>query len=301
MVFYPQRAGVKIKALSLVMLLLFAYAANLAYLAKYLEQRPVAIKLGYTPSAGALKLVCADQRYAIAEWNILRVIFYFGSLVEKWQNNISIPPEYYNMFKTIEAAIELDPYNMDAYYFAQASFTWEVGHAEDVNRLLDHGMRFRTWDYYLPYFAGFNAAYFLKKPQDAATYFKKAAELSGNPLFANLAARYLQESDQTKIAISFLSMMIEKTTDSNEKALYTTRLEALLAAQQIVDRIDQFEKKYDRKPMKLQELVTANLLPKIPDDPYGGTFYLDDKGKVQTTSKFAPINAAQDSSPLTNP
>lgn len=291
----------KVKALSLVLLLLLAYAANVSYLARYLEQRPVAIKLGYTPSAGALKLVCGDQRYAIAEWNVLRVIFYFGSLIEKRQNNITIPPEYYNMFKTIQTAIELDPYNMDTYYFAQAAFSWEAGHAEDVNRLLDYGMRFRTWDYYLPYFAGFNAAYFLKKPKEAATYFKKAAELSGNPLFANLAARYLQETDQTKIAISFLIMMIEKATDKNEKALYTTRLEALMAAQHIVDGIEQFEKKYDRKPMTLQELVTANLLPKIPADPYGGTFYLDDKGKVQTTSKFAPIKAAQDSIPLTNP
>lgn len=301
MVFCPQRTVVKVKALSLVLLLLLAYAANVAYLARYLEQRPVAIKLGYTPSAGAYKLVCGDQRYAIAEWNVLRVIFYFGSLIEKGQNNIRIPPEYYNMFKTIETAIELDPYNMDAYYFAQASFTWEVGHAQDVNRLLDYGMRFRVWDYYLPYFAGFNAAYFLKKPKEAATYFKKAAELSGNPLFANLAARYLQETDQTKIAISFLTMMIEKATDKNEKALYTTRLEALMATQQIVDAIAQFDKKYDHKPMTLQELVTANLLPKIPADPYGGTFYLDDKGKVQTTSKFAPINAAQESIPLTKP
>jgi len=292
---------VKVKALSLIFLLLLAYALNVSYLARYMGERPVAIKLGYTPSAGALKLVCADQRCTIAEWNVLRVILYFGSLIEKRKNNISIPPEYYNMFKTIQTAVELDPYNMDAYYFAQAAFTWEVGHAEDVNGLLEHGMRFRTWDYYLPYFAGFNAAYFLKKPKDAATYFIKAAELSGNPLFANLAARYLHETDQTRIAVPFLIMMIEKSTDKNEKALYTTRLEALTAAKQIVDGVEQFEKKYDRKPIALHELVTANLLPKIPTDPYGGTFYLDDKGKVQTTSKLAPLNAAQKSIPLTNP
>lgn len=301
MVFFPKRADMRGKAFPLFLVLLFAYAASVSLLSRDLAQRPVAVKLGYTPNAEAIKLVCGDQRYAIAEWNVLRVIFYFGSLLDKHQHNVSIPPEYYNMFKTIQTAVELDPYNMDAYYFAQAAFTWEIGHAEDVNGLLDRGMEFRTWDYYLPYFAGFNAAYFLKKPDKAAIYFKKAAELSGNPLLANLAARYFYETDQTRIAISFLSMMIEKTTDKTEKALYTTRLEALLARQHIMDGIEQFEKKYDRKPGNLQELVTTNLLPVIPVDPYGGTFYLDDKGKVQTTSKLAQINVKDNSNPLTNP
>ncbi len=301
LVFRTKRTVVKVKALSLIFFLLLAYGLNVSYLARYMGERPAAIKLGYIPSAGALKLISADQRFTIAEWNVLRVLLYFGSLIEKRKNNISIPPEYYNMFKTIQTAVELDPYNMDAYYFAQAAFTWELGHAVDVNGLLDHGMRFRTWDYYLPYFAGFNAAYFLKKPQVAAIYFQRAAELSGNPLFANLAARYLYETDQTRIAIPFLIMMIEKSTDKNEKALYTTRLEALMAAQKIVDGVEQFEKKYDRKPLTLEELVTAHLLSEIPTDPYGGIFYLDDKGKVQTTSKLAPFNAVQKNIPLTNP
>ena len=282
------------------MFLLLAYGVIVSRLTSYLEQRPVAIKLGYTPSATALKLVCGDQRQALAEWNILKVIFYFGSLTDKRPNSIAAP-EYYNMFKTIESAVELDPYNMDAYYFSQAAFTWEVGHAQDVNRLLNYGMRFRTWDYYLPYFAGFNAAYFLQKPQDAAMYFKKAAELSGNALFTSLAARYLYESDQTQIAIPFLRMMIEKSADKTEKALYSRRLEALQATQAIQKGIDQFEKKYGNKPRTLQELVTTKILAEIPTDPYGGSFYLDDKNKVRTTSKLAPVNTEQNYSPFIQP
>jgi len=291
---------VKIKALALIFLLL-AYVVIVSWLTRYMEQRPVAIKLGYTPSASALKLVCGDQRHVLAEWSILKVIFYFGSLTDKRPNSIASPPEYYNMFKTVETAIELDPYNMDAYYFAQAAFTWEVGHAQDVNRLLSYGMRFRTWDYYLPYFAGFNAAYFLKKPQDAAMYFKKAAELSRNTLFTNLAARYLYEADQTQIAIPFLIMMIDKSTDTTEKALYTRRLEALQAAQAIQKGIEQFEIKYGNKPVTLQELVITKILSEIPTDPYGGTFYLDDKSKVRTTSKLAPVNTGQNYSPIIKP
>jgi tetratricopeptide (TPR) repeat protein len=205
------------------------------------------------------------------------------------------------MFKTIETAIELDPYNIDAYYFAQAAFTWGVGRARDVNRLLAYGMRYRTWDYYLPYFAGFNASYFLKKPEEAAVYYKKAAELSGKAFFASLAARYLYEADQTPIAISFLSMMIEKSTDTSEKAIYTKRLEALKAAQVILKGVEQYENRYGRRPKTLQEVVASSILSDIPVDPYGGTFYLDEKGKVRTTSQLAPVNSGQNYSPIIRP
>ncbi|MDA8163409.1 MAG: hypothetical protein M0017_00055 [Desulfobacteraceae bacterium] len=262
-------------------------------MADYMSRRPVAVKLGYTPSAKVLKIMSGDQRYAMAEWEVLKVIFYFGSLVEKWQNRIAIPPEYYNMFKTIETASELDPYNMDGYYFAEAAFTWEVGHAQDVNYLLDRGMRYRTWDYLLPFFAGFNASYFLKSPQQAAPYFQKAAELSGNPLFTNLAARYFQEADQTEAAIRFLTMMIRQAPSNRERQLYQRRLDALQAIRSLQERITVFQKRYGRKPRSLQELVATKLLPGIPADPYGGTFYLDGRGRVKTTSKMAPVNKSK--------
>jgi len=286
MVLCKKRAAVKVRTIFLVILLAL-YIPLVTHLRQALSERPVAIKLGFTPSAELLKWVSCDQRYALAEWNVLRVIFYYGSLLDKWRHNIAIAPEYSNMFKALETSVRLDPYNMDAYYFAQASFTWGVGHARDVNRMLAYGMRYRNWDYYLPFFAGFNAAYFLHQPKEAAGYFKKAAELSGKSLLTNLAARYFHEADQTQLAISFLTMMIERTADKQEKQLYIIRLVALQAAQQIHQGVDLFVKKYHHPPVKLQDLVTAGIMPTIPADPYGGTFYLDDKGKVRTSSQFA--------------
>lgn len=278
-------------------ILLLSSATIVTKLNFYLEHRPVAVKLGYSPGAGILKLISCDQRYILAEWNVLKVIFYYGSLIENLKNNILIQPEYYEMFKNIETSVELDPYNMDAYYFAQAAFTWDVGHAQDVNRLLDYGMRFRTWDYYLPYFAGFNSAYFLKKPKEAAAYFKKAAEITENSLFTTLAARYLYDSDQTEVAILFLNSMIEKSTDKSEKEIYIRRLKALQSIYEISEAVSKFEKINNRKPTGLQELITTNILLEIPADPYGGSFYLDENGRVRTTSQLVLVNTAQNTAP----
>ena len=48
-----------------------------------------------------------------------------------------------------------------------------------------------------------------------------------------------------------------------------------------------YRKRFQTEPKKLEDLVEAGLLVKIPEDPYGGSFYLDNEGRVRTTSRLA--------------
>lgn len=270
-----------------LILLLLAYVLVVVPLTRLLENRPVVVKLGYTPSSEILKFVTGDHRYTVAEFTVLKVLFYFGSLVEQWKKETIIPPESYNMYKTLETAIKLDPYNMDAYYFAQAAFTWEIGRAKEVNAMLDYGMKYRTWDWYLPFFAGFNSAYFLKDYEKAGKYMRKAAEISGSPLFTNLAARYFYEAGRSEFGLVFLDDMIARTKDPKVRAVYQLRKEALLATRELEAAVETFESMFQRLPTMLSELVSAEILAVLPKDPYGGEFYLDHEGQVRSTSKFA--------------
>ncbi len=270
-----------------IILLLISYLAVVIPFTAYLKNRPIAVKLGYMPEARIIKPVVGDQRYLIAELYVLKVLFYYGSLVEKNQNRLVIPPEYYNMYKTLESAVVLDPYNMDAYYFAEAAFTWEVGHAKDVNSMLKYGMKYRTWDYLLPYYGGFNAAYFLHDYKTAALYMKRAAEMSGNPLFTTLTARYFYEAGENELGILFLDTMTKDAKDEKIKKVYKLREKALLAAQYLENAVTKFKKARRRSPRDLNELVVSGIIPKLPQDPYGGSFYLDSAGKIRSTSKFA--------------
>lgn len=253
----------------------------------YMDSRPIAVKLGFMPSGKLLRYLVGDQKSLVAEGAVLKVLFYFGSLVEKWQNRVAIPPEYFNMFKMIESAVLLDPYNMDAYYFAQAAFTWEVGRAQEVNSLLSYGMKYRTWDWYLPYFKGFNQAYFLRDYKGAAESMKKAAELSGNELFSNLAARYFYESGHNELGIAFLRSMMTKEHDPKVKKIFALRLDALEKTEKLEAAVKLYASQKGHKPKSLHELVRAGFIESIPSDPYGGRFYLDAKGKVRSTSSFA--------------
>lgn len=281
---YTERTAVT-KRWSLIVLLC-AYVALLFPFTMYLKNRPLLVKLGYMPEARVLRLVLGDYRNILAESAVVKVLFYFGTLTDPYRTNVIVTPEYGNMFKTMEQAVRLDPYNMDAYYFTQAAFTWELGHAADVNKMLDYGMKYRTWDYQLPFYAGFNAAYFLHDYASAAGYLKKAAELSGNPLFTTLAARYFYEAGQSRLGLVFLDAMEKGATDKKVKCVYQLRKKALLAVNYLEDSVGRFRETFKRLPVDLDELIARKVITAIPPDPYGGSFFLDPGGKVLTTSKF---------------
>lgn len=270
--------------------LLGAHLSLLLPFSSSLAKRPLVVKLGYLPNPQLLKISVADHGLLVAQWAVVKVLFYFGTIIDKFTENIIVPPESVNMYRTIVTANQLDPYNMDVYYFAQASFTWDNKRIAEVNELLVRGTKYRTWDYWLPFYIGFNYAYFLKDYQKSAIYMQQAAEMSQNPLFARLAARYYYESRQTDFALAFLDTMIAQTKDKRVKQTLLVRRTALQDIAELEEALSAFQKKYRRKTTSLDELVNAGLLLRIPKDPYGGDFYVDEQGRVRSTSKLASPN-----------
>ena len=252
-----------------------------------MRTRPVEVKLGYLPHPQILKAIVADQGPLVAEFATVKVLFYYGTIVQNFIQKIIIRPEFFNMYKTLQTASQLDPYNKDIYHFTQAAFTWEVGRVREVNHLLEHGMQYRTWDYWLPFYAGFNCAYFLKDYDRGAYFMRKAAEISGDPLFTKLAARYFYESNQTSMGLDFLETMIKTSKDEAVKRTYQFRKDALLAVTLLEKALGHFKEQVGRPAYNLEELVGRGIIEAIPLDPYDGKFYVDESGRVRTTSKFA--------------
>ncbi len=263
------------------------YGLILGPFVNYMHNKPYAEKLGVLPTIATLKFLSADQKLLIGSSLVMRVITYFGGLAEMAKNKIEIPPDFPVMSRTIHAAVKLDPYNNDAYYFAQSFLVWDVGQIDIANSLLIEGMRYRTWDWYLPYFVGFNYAYFKHDFKSAAYYYQKAAELSGQELHINLAGRFMQESGQIDHAISYLTLMAKDASNPVAKKTFETRLTAFKQVSLIEKARDRFTLKYNRLPESVDKLVRTGLLDKTPSDPYGGTFFLLPDGKVGTSSKFA--------------
>ncbi|MEI7817231.1 MAG: hypothetical protein WCI45_08555 [Desulfuromonadales bacterium] len=254
----------------------------------YMKHKPVEEKLGYVPSADLLRYSCADYKEVVGAALLMKVTMYFGGLMDKQADNIvSEKPDYLSMSNIIHSALKLDPYNMDGYYFAQSFLVWDVKKYVIANKLLDYGMKYRTWDWYLPFFAGFNNAFFLKDFNKAAEYYKRAGELSGDPLYLSLASRYMQKSGQTDLAIVYLSILENGEKNPAVKKKYQFRLAAFKEVRRIELARDRYKEKKGVLPASLDTLVLSGFLAPPPSDPYGGQFYIEADGKVVTTSMFS--------------
>lgn len=276
-----------IRTVSTGIVCLLLYGILIFPFTAYLRNKPFVEKLGYVPSVTALKSIAADHKELVAASLVLKVLMYFGGLLEKADNQLTVPPDYMSMSRLLHGAVKLDPYNMDAYYFAQGFLSWDVKQFKLANDLLDYGMKYRTWDWYLPFFAGFNSAYFLHDYKKAADYYKLAGDLSGSDLHKSLAGRYLQESGQTDLAIAYLSAMAKGERNPALKKTYLLRLSAFKEVRRIELARDRYNEQRGTAPDSIDQLQAAGFLSPQPRDPYGGQFYFEPDGKVATTSKFA--------------
>lgn len=274
----------KLGGVSVLALLAAMYLCLTIPLADFMRDRPFLEKVGYVPQGGVMKLLCADQKQAVAAFLVTKVLSYYGGAVAQGPGP---RPDHSGMRKVLEPAVKLDPYNMDAYYFAQGILTWETGQIAEANALLDYGMQYRTWDWYLPFFAGFNSAYFLKDYSAASRYYQRAAEVSGSELFANLAGRYMHASGRTDLALIYLETMEKGARNEAVKAAFATRLQALREVRRIERARDLYQEKRGFIPASIEVLLSEGLLSPPPVDPYGGTFFIDPSGQVSSTSNFS--------------
>jgi len=280
------KAGVR-KLYIVLPLLLAGYLVVVFALADYMRNKPFLEKLGYIPSVSTLKVLAADHKQFVSSSIMLKVLMYYGSLVDKGPDNLHVPADYPAMSRSIDASLKLDPYNQDGYYFAQAILPWDVGKADIANGFLEYGMKYRTWDWTLPFYAGFNSAYFLKDYDNAARLYRRAAEISGNDMFMNLAGRYMQRSGKTEMAIAYLDMMAKGARQQSLKKTLGTRRDAFLQVLKIERARDAYQQKNGKPPASVEELVQAGLLRGVPHDPYGGRFFLRGDGSVSSTSGFS--------------
>ncbi len=248
------------------------------------DVQPPEARLGFFPPAPVIKVLAADQYQFLSQLISLQCVFYFGSLVESREQR----PNWRNLYRALFTATRLDPYNMDSYYFAQAVLAWEAKMIPQVIELLKYGFEHRPWDFYLPYFISFDYAFFLKDYKRAGEYLAKAAELKPEvEWYATLAARYFYEGGTTALALAYLKEMIPTARNEAIRKRMVTRAAAFEKILHLEKAVLAYTNHFHTEPKKLEDLVEAGLLAKIPEDPYGGSFYLDSEGRVRTTSRLA--------------
>lgn len=243
-----------------------------------------------------LEVASIEYKSLVADLFFLKALNRFGRTLERSDSNIVGEHvedwEWRLMFDEVKLSACLDPYFLDPYYFANAIITHHQPFLSPVTQLLEEGAEAREWDWELPFYAGFNHFFFLNQPLKASNWLMVAAQrpTSKSTLLSTLAARLAYEGQATENAIIFLNQMLQSASDETTKSVYRDRLESLEGVYVLEKAIAIYRQNFEKDPERLDDLVVAKILKKLPVDPYGGTYYLDGENRVKTTSNFTPVN-----------
>ena len=245
---------------------------------------------GYTIPSKFSRILALGNQGLLSDFLFLKISTFIGG--RSGSGEQLNEEDWQFVTQSLDVVTDLDPYFVDPYMLAEGLLAWDAGKPEEANLLLTRGMKYRTSDWRLPFFVGFNYFYFLKDFEAASGFIMTASQLPGSPAYlATLGARLAYYGGKSKTALLFLQQMLADTDDVMMKKRLQMRLLALERAVLIEEALDKFKAQEGRSPKELSELVTTGYLIVLPPDPYGGKWGILKNGRVFSTSKFA--NAPQ--------
>jgi len=240
-----------------------------------------------------VRLFAGEFSSVVSDYLLLESMVAYAQAQEALgKNRQSLKADTVWLESMLDAATELDPQFYDPYYFAAMTLPWDLGSYEWSIRLLEKGAEALKDDWSLLYYAGFQSFYFLQDYPKASKLLFAASERPGAPkaFLTSLGSRLSYQGNQTAIAISFLEQIIDEIDEAPVREEFERRLVTLKLIDALEKAVSAYAGRLGRYPASLDDLVSEGVVRGLPDDPYGGVFYLDKDHSVKTTSNMRPIN-----------
>ncbi|WP_298037712.1 hypothetical protein [uncultured Desulfuromonas sp.] len=240
---------------------------------------------GYVIPSKFSRVLALEHKGLISDFFLLKTITFFGERViaeqplsdEDWRFIVG----------SLDAVTDLDPYFLDPYLLGEGLLTWESEKVEEANRLLEKGRKYRTWDWQMPFYLGFNHFYFLGDNEKGAEYLLEAGRLPDSLSFLpDLASRIGYYGGRSQDAAVFLKGILAQTDDRQVKMRLEKRLLVLERSAFLEKIVETFREEKGRMPVDIEELIVLGYIKDLPEDPYGGRWVIMDSGRVFSTSKF---------------
>ncbi|KAF0143609.1 MAG: hypothetical protein FD156_2511 [Nitrospirae bacterium] len=271
-----------------ILLISFAVIGNVFALnAVSLEREKLRKEEGISlvmPSAVA-RIAALEFKGIFADIIFSRAMTYYGGKLIRKEEMTG--EEWDWIYKNMALATDLDNYFLDPYYFGAMNLSWGANKVKEANALLEKAVKYRDWDWTIPFYLGFNHFYFLQDNEKASFYLMESAkrEISGS-LIATLAARLAYQGRRTENAVIFLEEILKKTDDNTIRNSYEMRLNTLKGIFFLEKAVAVYQDRFKKQTEGLDELVAKGIITAIPKDPYGGKFYIDKDGSIKTTSEM---------------
>lgn len=275
-----------VKLIIIFMILLSGYALSYQYLQTERERLLETEFVEYTLPSTFIGPISLEFKGLASDFLLFKFMAYLGGRIIKVQTESE--KYWYYIYSALDTITDLDPYYFDAYLFAEMFLTLQGGQYEYANRILFKGREYIVNDYRIPYYIGFNYYYYMEDNENGAKYLMEASRLPGGSYYhASLAARLSVYSSRYKVAILFLKDMLKNTNQKRAIEEYQLRIDTLEIMVDLEALVDKYKEIHGKSPENLAALVKKGLVDRIPDDPYGGVFFLKkESGQVYTTSNM---------------
>lgn len=243
-------------------------------------------ELIYLPPSNFLRAASLGYQQALADLLWFRAISYFG----RHYHSDHIYPWLASM---CDAVTDLDPRAEHVYRFGGVILPWEADRVDDGVALLQKGARNMPGSWQLHYMLGFSYYFFRGDLAAASRTLREASFLPGAPEFVPRLAAIVDAAHQgPNSAVDFLTELAGHDVNGEMREVIRQRIRELSLSEDI-DSLEaaarEFQARAGRLPADLGEVVAAGLLPKIPEEPFGGRYDFDrSSGRVVSTSGHKP-------------
>ncbi|MCD4755301.1 MAG: hypothetical protein K8R75_05810 [Deltaproteobacteria bacterium] len=230
-----------------------------------------------------LRIVAGEFKAVMADYLLLEGTSALGRYLEAEVPLSDLSPKVWDVvFTVLSTSQSLDPYFKDIYHVVQGIFPWNAKRPQETIDFLEIGAEARSWDWTLPYYMGFDYFYFLDDKLQAWHYMKEAMNRPDcPPSMATLGTKLLYQTGRTEAALTFLQQFLDKEQRDTPSGRQIERRIKALAGVLVLERaMDQFMMLFQRRPVNLDELVTAGILSRLPENPYNVSYCLQDDGTI---------------------
>lgn len=235
----------------------------------------------YLPTGNFVKSAALGFDEMTADILYIKALGYFGGhyLSDK---------EYKWLYHILDITTTLSPRFKEPYEFGAVILALEAGEVENANKLLKKAIEHNPQYWQFPFYLAFNHFFYLQDYASAASYMEQASKLPDAPEYIPLlSSRLYAQAQQPEYAISFLTEIYNETDNKIIKEKLEIRMKELIIERDLnwlEQAVTRYTKLYSNQPSNLEELTQQGLIEKIPQEPFGGYYYLDDETGVPKSS-----------------
>lgn len=239
-------------------------------------------ELMYFPSGYALRALSVGFDGPLADLVWLRFVQYYGE-------HRMTDARFDLMYHILDILTTLDPKFLYAYTLGALMLTHDAERPDQAESLLRKGMILNRDEWRIPFIHGFINYVFLRNYRVAQTYFRLATTKPDVPDVARrwyAFVTFLKLGD-LKTSLALWIDLYNNSENPEEKAIASTYIKSIrmqIDIDLLNQKIAEYTEAFGHAPLTLRDIVNAGLLPRIPDEPHGGNYYLRN-GKAQSSWK----------------